>query len=120
MEHAFLADDPVRAVAWGAEGVYGHAERISPAAGLLKLATAHDGEELAAAGRAGADGVFLSPVFATRSHPGAPALGRVRFGRMIRGAAIPVIALGGMDARRARSLAGFGVHGWAAIDAWTR
>jgi thiamine-phosphate pyrophosphorylase len=64
--------------------------------------------------------VFVSPVFPTRSHPGAPALGRIRFGLLIRDSGIPVIALGGMDERRARSLARLRVHGWAAIDAWGR
>jgi thiamine-phosphate pyrophosphorylase len=72
-----------------------------------------------AAIRAGADALFVSPVFATRSHPGAPALGRARLGLLIRGLRIPVIALGGMDRRRAASLRALGVHGWAAIDAWT-
>ena len=102
----------------GADGRHG----MRSAAPKQGLATrpAHHRRDVVAARRDRVDAVFASPVFATRSHPGAPALGRVRFGRMIRGAGIPVIALGGMDARRARSLAGFGVHGWAAIDAWTR
>jgi thiamine-phosphate pyrophosphorylase len=80
--------------------------------------SAHDRRDIVAAERGGADLVFVSPVFATRSHPGARALGVVRFGLMIRGARIPIIALGGMTARRARRLAGLGVHGWAGIDAW--
>lgn len=78
----------------------------------------HDRREIVAAARAGADLVFVSPVFATRSHPGARPLGVARFGLMIRGIRVPVIALGGMNARRARSLAPLGVYGWAGIDAW--
>jgi thiamine-phosphate pyrophosphorylase len=39
---------------------------------------------------------------------------------LIRDSGIPVIALGGMDEGRARSLARLRVHGWAAIDAWGR
>jgi len=70
--------------------------------------------------RAGAHALFVSPVFATRSHPGARTLGRVRLGLMLRGIDAPVIALGGMDARRAASLRALGIHGWAAIDAWTK
>lgn len=86
----------------------------------LRTAPTHDRREAIAAQRAGAQALFVSPVFPTRSHPGAPALGRVRFGLLVRRLDVPVIALGGMDARRARSLRPFGIHGWAAIDAWTR
>ena len=60
-----------------------------------------------------ADAVLLSPVFATRSHPGAPSLGPLRFLLMAQKAALPVIALGGMTAQRAARLR---VHRWAAID----
>jgi thiamine-phosphate pyrophosphorylase len=85
----------------------------------IRTAPAHGRREAVAALRAGAHMLFVSPVFPTRSHPGAPALGRARFGLLIRGLDVPVIALGGMDARRARTLRPFGIHGWAAIDAWT-
>ncbi|MBB4099697.1 thiamine phosphate synthase [Sphingomonas kyeonggiensis] len=86
----------------------------------LRTAPAHDRREAMAAIRAGADALFVSPAFPTRSHPGATALGRSRFGLLVRGLDVPVIALGGMDARRARSLGRLGIHGWAAIDAWTK
>jgi thiamine-phosphate pyrophosphorylase len=79
--------------------------------------SAHNLRELKAAERRGAMLVFLSPAFATRSHPGARSLGPVRFGLIARHARIPVIALGGMDARKARRLPH--AYGWAAIDAWT-
>ncbi|MFN3435907.1 MAG: thiamine phosphate synthase, partial [Sphingomonas sp.] len=72
---------------------------------------------IVAAIRAGADAVFVSPVFATRSHPGSRPLGIARFGLMIRGLQTPVIALGGMNARKARALRPMGIHGWAGIDA---
>jgi len=85
----------------------------------LRTAPAHSRREAIAAQRAGAHALFVSPAFPTRSHPGAPALGRVRFGLLVHGLRIPVIALGGMDARRAASLRPFGIHGWAGIDAWT-
>ena len=78
----------------------------------------HDGAEAVAARRAGADLVFVSPVFATRSHPGARTLGPVRAGLLMRGLKMPVVALGGMDARNAGRLKRLGIHGWAAIDAW--
>ena len=88
--------------------------------GRTTTAAAHSRREAIAGIRAGAKLVFVSPVFATRSHPGARALGRVRLGLMIRGLGVPVVALGGMDARNARSLRQLGTYGWAAIDAWTR
>ncbi|RYY42038.1 MAG: thiamine phosphate synthase, partial [Sphingomonadales bacterium] len=62
----------------------------------------------------------VSPVFPTASHPGGRTLGRVQAGLVMRGLTVPAIALGGMDARRAKSLKALGFHGWAAIDAWIR
>lgn len=97
-----------------AAGVHGK----RPARSGLRTAPAHGRREALAAIRAGADALFVSPVFATRSHPGARPLGRVRLGLLVRGLGVPVIALGGMDAMRARSLEGLGIHGWAGIDAW--
>ncbi|MDT8760757.1 thiamine phosphate synthase [Sphingomonas psychrotolerans] len=85
----------------------------------LRTWPAHNRREAIAGIRARADLLFLSPVFPTRSHPGARALGRARLGLLMRGLPVPVIALGGMDARRAESLRPLGVYGWAAIDAWT-
>jgi thiamine-phosphate pyrophosphorylase len=84
----------------------------------LRTWPAHSRREAIAGIGAGADLLFVSPVFATRSHPGARALGRPRLGLMIRGLQIPVIALGGMDPRWAAGLKPLGIYGWAAIDAW--
>ncbi len=84
----------------------------------LQTAPVHSRREALAAIRAGAELLFVSPVFATRSHAGAPALGRARFGFLIRNLGVPVVALGGMNAQHARSLVPFGIYGWAAIDAW--
>lgn len=78
-----------------------------------RLATAHGLSEIGRANRRGAEAVVLSPVYPTRSHPGAKPLGRTRFLLLARRARVPVIALGGMTARRFRGLP---VHGWAAID----
>jgi len=89
----------------GADGAYG-------AAGA-DLVTAHSLREIGAANRAGARAILLSPVFATRSHPGAKPLGPVRFRLLAAHARVPVIALGGMTARRARGLR---TAHWAAID----
>jgi thiamine-phosphate pyrophosphorylase len=79
-------------------------------------APVHSVREAVAARRAGARLAFVSPVFATQSHPGAKPLGRVRLGLLIRSIQMPVIALGGVTAKRARGLSIFGIYGWAAID----
>jgi thiamine-phosphate pyrophosphorylase len=79
---------------------------------------AHNRAEAIAGKRAGADLLFVSPLYPTRSHPGAGALGPARAAAIVRGLDIPVIALGGIDAARFRKLRRLGFHGWAAIDAW--
>lgn len=96
-----------------------HGVRRSLRRGLVTR-SAHGRTEALRAVREGADLLFVSPVFATRSHPGGRALGAVRLGLMIRDLRVPVVALGGMDATRFRRLRRYGVFGWAAIDAWTR
>lgn len=101
----------------GEDGVHGRGTLRR--AGVRTMAV-HSRREAIAAVRAGADALFVSPVFSTRSHPGARALGRVRLGLMIRGLCVPVLALGGMDARRVKGLRGLGVTRFAAIDAWLR
>jgi len=113
-----LAGPARTAAAWRADGAHGRPLRRS-ARPLLRTAPAHDRSEMVAAVRAGADIVFLSPVFATRSHPGGSTLGPVRFG-LIAGSQAGVIALGGMNAGNARRLRPLGSYGWAAIDALTR
>lgn len=97
---------------WRADGRYGAPQSLGRTTGL-RLATAHSLAEIGAAVRAGADGILLSPVFPTRSHPGAPVLGSVRFLHLARLSPLPVIALGGITKRRAARLP---VWGWAAID----
>jgi thiamine-phosphate pyrophosphorylase len=96
----------------GGDGTHGR-----PGRGL-RSASVHNLRELRAAERAGVDFVFLSPVYGTRSHSGARTLGAERFALLAHQAKVPVIALGGMDAGKARRLGG--AHGWAAIDAWSR
>jgi thiamine-phosphate pyrophosphorylase len=83
-------------------------------------APVHNIRERIAAERAGAQLLFVSPVFETASHRGAKPLGRVKFGILVRGARCPVVALGGMNTRRARALSEFGIYGWAGIDALRR
>lgn len=77
-------------------------------------AAAHGRAGLARARRLGADLVFLSPVFPTRSHPGAPTLGPLRWAALARRAGRPVAALGGIVAPAAGRLPRFAA-GLAAI-----
>ena len=109
-----LAGPAALALAWGADGSHGR----GPGRGL-RSAPVHDHSEIRAAERAGADLLFLSPVFATGSHPGARPLGLARFAWLARRTPLPVIALGGMNGPRGRRLASFGAYGWAGIDAWS-
>ncbi len=83
----------------------------------VRIGRAHSAREGLAARRAGAELVFVSPVYPTRTHPGAPTLGPVRAARIARAIGLPAIALGGMTARRFRRLRALGFAGWAAIDA---
>jgi len=76
--------------------------------GAATTSSAHSAAELRRAWRAGADAVFLSPALPTRSHPGAPALGTVRWAalsaRLPRGGQTAILALGGVDGGHARRL----------------
>lgn len=107
-----LAGPPHQAQAWHADGSHGrHRGTVT--------APVHNLAELNAAQKAGAKLLFLSPVFATRSHPGARPLGRLRFAMLCQKAQTPVIALGGMTAARFRQIKSLGAYGWAAIDGLT-
>lgn len=109
---AIVSDAADVARAWGADGVYGPFSRMPPA-GMKWIATAHDEDEMVDADRGAADGIMLSPVFPTRSHPGGEVLGPGEFHRLARASVSPVIALGGMNAERAKELKW---DRWAAID----
>jgi thiamine-phosphate pyrophosphorylase len=89
-----------------------------PAASSLPFSVSvHDEAEAHAANESGADLVFVSPIYQTRSHPGLTALGAERAAKLAQIAACPAIALGGMTFGRFREL-GPAFFGWAGIDAW--
>jgi thiamine-phosphate pyrophosphorylase len=112
-----LASSPKQAAAWRADGVHGRSPR-RVARPLMRSAPAHDGMELRAACHA--DLRLVSPVFRTRSHPGARALGAVRLGLMLGRDRDGIVALGGMSHRRAQALKNLGITRWAAIDGLIR
>jgi thiamine-phosphate pyrophosphorylase len=107
------AGSDVQARAAGAKAVYG----TRPSA-LPRLHPVHNAREIARGERMGAAQLLLSPVFPTRSHPGAKTLGPTRSRRLALAATIPVIALGGMTPSRFRQLKRYGAAGWAGIDGW--
>jgi len=116
-----VAGDPLLAVRLGADGIHLSEARAREAAHwrarfptMFITSAAHS---LRAAMRGHADALFLSPVFATRSHPGREALSPARANLIAQKARVPVYALGGIDARNARRLKGFA--GIAAIGALT-
>lgn len=108
-----LSGDMGTARRWGADGCYGASGLLARGGRGIRLATAHSLAELGAAGRARADAALLSPVFPTRSHPGAATLGPLRFRLLAARARVPVVALGGMDQAGASRLRW---PRWAAID----
>ncbi|HZF46104.1 MAG TPA: thiamine phosphate synthase [Sphingomonadaceae bacterium] len=108
-----LADSALTATEWRTGGIYGAPRSLWPRRRHLRLATVHSLSEIGVANLLGADGLLLSPAFPTRSHPGGKSLGPLRFRLLARRAKVPVIALGGMDRKKARRL---GWKRWAAID----
>ena len=112
------------AAAIGADGVHLPERGAWAAAGLRRArprwivtCAAHSAGAIAHARRAGADAVFVSPVFASASPSAGRPLGSLRFAQLARGAGLPVYALGGIDARSARRIARSGAAGLAAVDA---
>jgi thiamine-phosphate pyrophosphorylase len=83
--------------------------------GWIVTAAAHSPAAVRRAVKLGVDAVLLSPVFATKSHPGVRTIGPLRFARWVRESPAPVYALGGIDAKAARRLQASGVAGFAAI-----
>lgn len=105
-----VAGDPRLAAAVGA-GVHlrggrpaNRGSRLLRRPAALVTSSAHSAADMRRAKRMGADAVFLSPALPTQSHPGAPALGVVRWAALTRLARGRSMALGGMEGRTARRL----------------
>ncbi len=91
--------------------------RLGKPRGLLS-ASVHHTAQLARARRAGVGIVFISPVFATASHPGSAILSVAGWLRLARQARpIKSFALGGITGRRVSALGRF-CAGIGAIDAF--
>ena len=106
------------AAAWGADGWHGR--RVGQAARpMVRSMAVHSARELLAAERAGADLIFLSPLFATGAQRGGWGRGRVAFAALAHNTRMPIVALGGVRAEHRLMLKGIGASGWAAIDGLT-
>lgn len=108
-----LSGSPEQGRLWGADGSYAGSPE-----GKASLVGVHGLKEIRQAERGGAAMVMLSPLFPTRSHLNARSLGIPRFAALARATRLPVIALGGVDARHAPLLERIGAYGWAGIDAF--
>jgi thiamine-phosphate pyrophosphorylase len=118
----FVSGRPDIAAGVGAQGVQLGAADLAPADARLILGTGwvgrsvHTMEEAAAAVNEGADYLIVGSVYPSASHPDQPPAGL----ELVRGAAAlgrPVIAIGGIDAARAREVQAAGAYGVAAIGA---
>lgn len=86
--------------------------------GLPFSLSVHDAEQARAASQRQPALVFVSPLYATRSHPGAAALGEQAAMKLAELAGCPAVALGGVDREVGERLIEQGWAGWAGIDAW--
>ena len=116
-----IGGDAELADACGADGVH-WPERLMPSerGGAFRLVTAaaHDAKAVARAHAAGLDACVLSPIFPSNSASAQSKLGLFSASQIARGAAMPVIALGGVNADNATRLIGRGFAGVAAVDAF--
>ncbi len=96
------------------DNYFGCPQKTRKRRNAITLLGAHDVHEIRRARILQADAYILSPVFSTNSHKGQRPLGLLRFRQLIRLCDKPVIALGGMNQTRFKSIQH--VHGYAAID----
>ncbi len=117
-----LNTEPALCAALGADGLHLNARRLRACASrpvsrrCLLSASCHDAVELAHAQRIGVDFVFLSPVLATASHPGATTLGWSGLRALTAELPLPAYALGGMGIEDCPQAVAAGCIGIAGID----
>jgi len=121
----FVAADPALALQVKADGVHWPERHLGDirrwrrrAPHFLVTASAHSAAALRrAAGLA--DGVFLSPVFASNSPSAGAPLGLLRASSMARQVAGPVLALGGVEIDDLPALQARGFYGAGAVEAFS-
>jgi len=119
-----VAGDVALATDIAADGIHLAQAQIAHAADLrathkhlLITAAAHDAQAISRAHLAGADAALLSPIFATHSHQGSPALGIAQLSVIAHASPLPLYALGGIDASNVAQLSDIPLAGIAAIGA---
>ncbi|MBF0155066.1 MAG: thiamine phosphate synthase [Magnetococcales bacterium] len=117
-----IHDRPDVALAVGADGVHLSSAGLPTqvvrqllGSDLLLGRSCHDPETANRALAEGADYVTLSPLFATRSHPGAQPLGSAAFASQVCAISGPVVALGGVTPDNAAEALSTGATGVAVI-----
>ncbi len=117
-----VSSDPSLAKSTAADGVHLPGAQLRTAkqrpSSPVVTGSCHNVAELERAAALGLDAVFLSPAFATESHPGADALGPAAFKRLAAYARTPTLALGGVDERNAWRLRCPQIVGFGAIGAF--
>ncbi len=89
-------------------------------AGFLVGRSVHTAEDAARLGRdGGLDYLIFGAVFPTPSKPGAPAVGLDSLRQAVQGTTVPVLAIGGVNAKNAADIGETGAAGLAAIRWWT-
>jgi len=118
--YLLIGADAELAEACGEDGVH-WPQRLMPnqrgSAFRFVTAAAHDVAAVSRANAAKLDACVLSPIFPSRSASARHELGLFRASQIARASAVPVIALGGVNAGNAARLIGRGFAGIAAIDA---
>ncbi|ANP46316.1 hypothetical protein ATE48_10505 [Candidatus Viadribacter manganicus] len=118
--YLLIGADPELATACDADGVH-WPERMMPSARSnvfrLESTAVHDAGAVLRANAAKLDACVLSPIFPSRSASAQRELGVFRASQIARASAVPVIALGGVNASNATRLIGRGFAGVAAVDA---
>jgi thiamine-phosphate pyrophosphorylase len=119
-----IASDPEMAARLGADGFHLPETRVVEAPywrarfpNFMTTTSAHSFRAIMQARLLPVDAIFLSPIFATDSHPGRTSLSSLRANIIARAVAKPVYALGGIDARSASLLRRDTFSGIAAIGA---
>lgn len=122
----FIAGDAKLACEVGADGVHLPEHLLGqPLAWLLQArqknlaitASVHSEAAMKRAACLPIDGVFLSPVFSTASHPDRKPLGVMRFTKLIQASPQRVLALGGIDLQSIARLKNSGAYGVGVIGA---
>ncbi|MES2883801.1 MAG: Nudix family hydrolase [Pseudomonadota bacterium] len=119
-----LDRDPAQALSQGAAGWHCTSEvlmRLEQRPSVpLALASVHDAAQLAHAAALGFDAAVLGPVQPTATHPGTATLGWHCFAAIRGDAALPVLAIGGLDATQLDAARQANAQGIAAISAYWR